>query len=286
MIFDLIAPDSLLASLGRAMADSPHNNDIATVSGWLVLISFLIFYAGACFGSFANACALRLVRDEDFIHAKSRCRTCERPLGIKENIPLFGYIALRGRCSCRQISLSPRYLLVELFMGLITLSYAAIMPPVMAIGFSLAAIFIAISFLTDIEAMILHPALLTILGGLGLAFAIAGSGGSFVWHIGWSEAIVGALIGAGMPLLINAIFRLIRGKNGFGEGDFWLLSAIGAWLGPVLTIVVFFGAAALGAIAGIALILLGKAAIGSKLPFGLFLSVVFILCSKLYMLLN
>lgn len=245
-----------------------------------------LFFLGACFGSFANACALRLVRNEDFIRPKSRCRMCGRPLHWWENLPIIGYAALRGRCGCAKFALPVRYLLVELLLGAIVLGYAAMMPPIMAIGFSIAAIFIVISLLTDLEAMILHPALLTIWGGLGLGFAALAHSGLFYWHITWQQAAFSALIGAGMPFFINQIFRLIRGKNGFGEGDFWLLAAIGAWIGPVGVLVVFFGAAFLGAVAGTLLILVGKAQLGSKLPFGLFLSVVFILCSKLYMLLN
>ena len=260
-----------------------------TLGGSTVAIACAILgalFLGACFGSFANACALRLVRNEDFIRMKSRCRMCELPLKPWENVPIIGYLMLRGRCSCSKFMLPLRYLLLEIIAGLIVLGYAIFMPPIMAIGFSIAAIFIIISFLTDLDAMVLHPSLLTILGGLGLGLATTSHTGLFYWHITWQEAAAATLLGAVMPFTINKIYLVLRGKNGFGEGDFWLLAAIGAWIGPIGVVTVFFGAAFLGAITGISLIVIRKANLGSKLPFGLFLNVVFILCSNLYMLLN
>ena len=65
----------------------------------LVVICLFAFAVGACLGSFANACAMRLVRDEDFIFAKSRCRGCDRPLSWWQNLPLIGWLTARGRCA-------------------------------------------------------------------------------------------------------------------------------------------------------------------------------------------
>ena len=82
---------------------------------------------------------------------------------------------------------------------------------------------------------------------------------------------------AGLPLLINAVYRLIRGRNGFGEGDFWLLAAIGAWLGPIMGPLVFLAACWLGAAVGVVMMMTGRGSVMTKLPFGLFAGFVFIL---------
>lgn len=247
----------------------------ATVAAMLLLLCFAV---GACLGSFANACAMRLVRDEDFIHGKSRCRACERTLQWHENLPIIGFLMLRGRCGCRKSVLSRRYLIVELSLATIAVLYAVVMPPAMAIGFMFAAVMATIALLTDLESMVLHPALLTITGTTGVAWAGIGASGLIFWPLGLFEALAGALIGALAPLSINSIYRLLRHQNGFGEGDFWLLGAIGAWSGPVGAISIFLFAAMLGATVGIIMIAKDKASGTTKLPFGLFISVVFILC--------
>ena len=85
-----------------------------------------------------------------------------------------------------------------------------------------------------------------------------------------------------VPMLVNAVYRAVRGQNGFGEGDFWLLGAMGAWLGPVAGIGVFLAASWLGAAYGIYMLARGRASTMTRLPFGLFAGIVFILWSNLF----
>ena len=246
-------------------------------SAGIAVLAGFIFCLGTCLGSFANACAMRLVRDEDFIFAASRCRGCDRPLGWRENLPILGYGLLRGRCRGCGMTLSPRYVVVELLGGLLLLSYAATLPLPLALGFGLAMLFVAIACLTDLEALTLHPLLLTWFGGVGLAFAIASDFRLLLWHIGSAQALAGMVVSAGLPLLVNAVYRGIRGRNGFGEGDFWLLAAIGAWLGPIMGPVTFLAACWLGAAVGLVVMATGRGSIMTKLPFGLFAGIIFIL---------
>lgn len=259
---------------------------VAAVSQMSVIILILAFCLGGCFGSFANAAAMRLVRGEDFIYQSSRCRTCDRSLYFLENVPFIGWLRHRGFCHCGKIKLPYRYVLVELGFGLLVLVYALTLPVLAAVGFSVAAIFIVISMLTDAEAMTLHPLLLSVLALIGLAFSTIGSGffgdvssPLMVWHLSPSAALTGCVIGAGTPLTINLLYRLIRGRNGFGEGDFWMLGAIGAWAGWQGALVILVLAAASAAFAGLFMILTNKASMLTRLPFGIFLGGVFILWS-------
>ena len=257
---------------------------IASASGgtvwpvWVWLCLFCCFAVGACLGSFANACALRLVRDEDFVSGDSRCRGCDRPLRWHENLPIIGYLRLRGNCACGSMKLSPRYLLVEGILGATAVYYALALPPILAVGLIIAATIAMIALLTDLEAMILHPALLTFLGAAGLGFATFAHLDLFWWPMNLAKAAAGIVIGCLVPFLINKVYYFFRRQNGFGEGDFWLMAGIGAWSGPLGAILIFFAATMLGAIVGIAMILTGRASGTTKLPFGLFISVVFILC--------
>ena len=244
--------------------------------------AFFIFALGACLGSFANACAMRLVRDEDFISAASRCRGCDTPLAWHENLPVIGYLKQRGRCHRCGMKLSPRYIIVEILGGLLLLSYAASLPLGIAAGFGVALVFTGIACLTDLESLTLHPALLSALGVIGLCLAILGDAGFINWHIGSAQALSGIIASAALPLLINAAYRLFRGRNGFGEGDYWLLAAFGAWLGPIMGPALFILASWLGAIVGVCMMLSGRASVMTKLPFGLFAGSAFILWPNLF----
>ena len=102
------------------------------------------------------------------------------------------------------------------------------------------------------------------------------------WHIGSAQSLAGIIFAAAVPMLVNAVYRAVRGQNGFGEGDFWLLGAMGAWLGPVAGIGVFLAASWLGAAYGIYMLARGRASTMTRLPFGLFAGIVFILWSNLF----
>ena len=261
-----------------AAIEGRHLSDMTEAYGVALA---LLFVLGGCFGSFANAAAMRLVRDESPISPPSRCRFCDKQLGWRENMPLFGWLFLQGRCGCKKFALPKRYVAVEWGFALLTMSLAMLLPLSLFVVFSALNIIIMIALLTDSEAMVLHPPSL-LAGGL-LAFLAS----LFVplWPVSPQDAVIGALTGAGLIIGTNLIYQLLRGKNGFGAGDIWLLGMIGASLGPLAAIFVFFAASFIGALSGIILILGKKAEIGSKLPFGLFLSIVFLLYPALNMLL-
>ena len=248
----------------------------------LAIVATLAFIVGGCAGSFANACAMRLVRNEDFIFNRSRCRGCDRPLRWHENLPLVGYALQKGQCRTCGSRVSIRYPMVELIGGILVAGYCFTLPPAMAFGFTLALLFVGIACLTDIEALTLHPLLLSLLGLLGVIFALAGEFGLLFWHISSAQALSGIVFAALLPLGINFIYRMIRGHNGFGEGDFWMMAALGAWLGPIAGMGLFLLASWLGAIIGVGMMLTGRASSMTKLPFGLFAGVVFILWPNLF----
>lgn len=247
-----------------------------------LVATLFVFCLGACLGSFANACAMRLVREEDFVKTASRCRGCETRLSWRENLPIFGYLLLRGRCRHCQMRLSPRYLIVEAVAGLMLVAYAASLPLALTAGFGIALVFIGIACLTDLEALTLHPALLSAFGVIGLSLSILGDFGLITWHLSSAQSLAGAVASAAIPMAVNAIYRMVRGRNGFGEGDFWLLAAIGAWLGPVMGPALFLASCWLGAIIGVGMMMTGRGSVMTKLPFGLFAGCAFILWPNLF----
>ena len=251
------------------MAHSFLSLPLIPLAGFSSLIGFA-FVVGACVGSFVHATALRLNRGEGIL-ASSRCRDCNKNLAWYMNLPLIGWLSSWGRCRYCGERFSPRYLFVEIFMGLIAAILIGAYSLLMASILFLAIMLITICALTDLEKMLLHLPILLLLGGIGFGLSFF----SF-----WMITPINAILGAAVPLLVmlsaNTIYKFVRGQNGFGSGDFWLIAAVGFWLGPALSLMLLFMATAIGALVGILLLSLTSASSQTPLPFGVFIAVVFI----------
>ncbi|MCE2518104.1 MAG: prepilin peptidase, partial [Alphaproteobacteria bacterium] len=119
----------------------------------LIILAFVI---GTCLGSFAQAAALRLNRDEDFIRAPSRCRGCGNALGVIDNQPLLGWLKTLGKCRQCGARFSVMYMVVELIMGGMTAVLVAWFSLPVAVALIIAMVLIMICALTDIDKMLLH----------------------------------------------------------------------------------------------------------------------------------
>ena len=233
--------------------------------GWFALAVAAAY--GLVVGSFLNVVIHRLPRGESLVHPPSRCPGCGARVRWFDNVPVLSYVLLGGRCrSCRRW-ISPRYPAVELLGG------AAAVTPLLRFGLTVPGVeamlflmlLIALAFI-DLEHHIL-PDLLTLPGiALGLACSLLGG------LVPPLDAVVGAAIGAAVPLVVIVIYRRLRGAEGMGLGDSKLLAMIGAflgWRGALLTLGV---AATAGAAVGVALIASGKGRRDTELPFGTFLA--------------
>ena len=226
---------------------------------------------GACLGSFAQAAALRLNRDEDIIKQPSRCRSCGQKLTWLQNMPIIGWLSSMGKCRQCGASFSMAYMLVELGLGLLTGVIFTFYALPIALALTLGMVLMTICALTDLDKMLLHLPVMAILGGIGFIF-------SFLpfWPLSPLSAVLGMLSVVFLITIINGIYMMIRGDTGFGSGDYWLLGAVGLWLGPVLAIILFFLSSLIGALIGIMLMMRKKGDGQTALPFGVFISLVFI----------
>lgn len=100
----------MLASLQTAILDWLALYGAAATTLWLVY-SFIL---GACFGSFTTACVWRIPRGISIVWPPSSCPKCGHKLGPLENIPILGWLILRGKCKDCGLPISPRYILIEL----------------------------------------------------------------------------------------------------------------------------------------------------------------------------
>ncbi|MFJ4376263.1 prepilin peptidase [Pseudomonas japonica] len=197
----------------------------------------------------------------------SHCPHCRHPIRPRDNIPLLGYLLLRGRCSHCRTRISPRYPLVEL-AGAGAALFAAWHFGVSAS----AAVFMLLSWgllalsLIDIDHQLLPDALVLPLLWLGL---IVNAFGLFV---PLDQALWGAVGGYLILWSVYWLFRLVTGKDGMGHGDFKLLAMLGAWGGwQILPFTLLFSSL-LGAIVGLILLRASGRQTSTPIPFGPYLA--------------
>ncbi len=249
---------------------------------------------GCCVASFLNVCIWRLPRNESVVRPPSHCPKCNARIRWYQNIPVLSWIALRGRCASCHEPISVRYTVVELLGGILfLLSYfqwasafflntptpLGLQPlvdvwavPVYWLVFSglILGSFIDLEhfYLPDrvtiggmalgVPISYLVPELQGETQGLtALCWSLGGLAAGFfgLWVLGW---------------LATKVFK----KDAMGFGDVKLLGAIGAFFGPVAVLFTVVVSSFVGALAGGALILRGKAKLGGKteVPYGPFLA--------------
>jgi leader peptidase (prepilin peptidase)/N-methyltransferase len=199
---------------------------------------------------------------------RSACPHCGHVLRPWENIPVVSYVLLRGRCAKCNAHVSARYPLTELGTALLAaLSLFAFGPTLMALAaFGLCATLLATS-LIDFDTRYLPDTLTLPLLWAGLIVNLGNAA-----FVPLHEAVIGAIAGYLFLWCVYWLFKLVRGVEGMGYGDFKLLAALGAWLGwQALPQVVLLSALA-GAIFGLAATGIGKMRFEEPLPFGPFLA--------------
>lgn len=234
------------------------------------LIAAAIFALGLAFGSFLNVCIYRLPMGLSVVHPGSACPKCKRGIRLYDNIPVLSWLILKGRCRNCKSPITPRYLLVELLVGVLFLSCY------LHFGYTLSALkycsfgFLLIGLIfTDAETHLL-PDKLTFPGiALGLAFSLfvpvndlvsqfLPSAAFMQSHSGiaspllsFLDSLVGAFAGSSFIYGAGAIYLRARGVEGMGFGDVKLMAMVGAFLGLKLTVFTIFAGSIAGSIVGV-----------------------------------
>ncbi len=199
---------------------------------------------------------------------RSSCPNCGHKITALENIPIISYLLLRGKCRACKTPISMRYPMIEALtgtlIGLISWSFGYSSITIFAWVFTFALI--ALTFI-DFDTQLLPDDITLPLLWLGLLFNLNNG------FTDLKSAVIGAAAGYLILWSIYWLFKLIRGKEGMGYGDFKLLAAIGAWFGWQLLPAVILLSSTLGAVIGIALIVLTKRGKEVPMPFGPFLAI-------------
>lgn len=260
-----------------------------------ILIYIFIFVIGACIGSFLNVVIYR-VPNEMSLLPSSHCPNCDSAIMPYHNIPIFGWLMLRGKCAdCKQ-PISWRYPAIELLTALVfvLVFWQVGLNVFLPVALAFSAAMIALIFI-DAEHMILpnvitYPmfvcaiivrVLLPLLPQPYIfsdtkVWPIAGlhAAGYPDWAVSLAGAFLGALVGGGSLWLVGALWKLLRGVDAMGFGDVKLLFAVGALLGWRLTLLTIFLGALTGALAGIVVVMKQKERdLQTQIPFGIFLGI-------------
>ena len=198
---------------------------------------------------------------------RSACPQCGHQITALENIPLLSWLWLRGRCSACAAPISARYPQVELLTAL--LSAAAAWKWGVSVQ-TLGALFliwtlVALAFI-DLDTTLLPDSLTLPLLWTGVLFNLGG------YFASLPDAVIGAMAGYLLLWSVYWLFKLVTGKEGMGYGDFKLLAAIGAWLGWQMLPVTLLLSSVVGAVIGIAMIVLVKHDRRVPIPFGPYLA--------------
>lgn len=199
---------------------------------------------------------------------RSACPACGHQIRWHENIPVFGWLRLGGKCAACKTRISPRYPLIELATGLL---FAAAgwrfgAHPVALMWCGVLATLLALSAI-DWDTTLLPDDITVPLLGAGL---LAGA-------MGWSgislpQAVWGLLIGYFSLWSINELFKRVMGKEGMGMGDFKLLAALGAWLGWQALLPIILISSIIGSVVGLGMKFTRGLRPGGFIPFGPFLA--------------
>lgn len=201
------------------------------------------------------------------VREPSHCPHCKHPLAAADNIPLFGWLLLRGRCRYCHTPISIQYPLVELLSGALSVVVVWKFGPgwPAAAGLVLTWMLIALAGI-DFRTQLLPDQITLPLLWLGLLLSLLPM---FVLP---APSILGAALGYLSLWSVYWLFKLLTGKEGMGYGDFKLLAALGAWMGPGALLPVILLSSLVGALLGGTLILLRRHGREVPMPFGPFIA--------------
>jgi leader peptidase (prepilin peptidase)/N-methyltransferase len=206
-------------------------------------------------------------RPPGLVWEPSHCPHCKHKLGALENIPVLSWVVLRGRCRHCAAAISAQYPIVELLTGIASaaivwkfgLQWQA------AAGLALTWILIAASGI-DVRTQLLPDQLTLPLLWIGLLISL------LPLFVDSHASIVAAAAGYLSLWSVYWLFKLLTGKEGMGYGDFKLLAALGAWMGPWALLPIVLLSSLIGAVIGGAFLLLQGRDRATPIPFGPFLA--------------
>jgi leader peptidase (prepilin peptidase) / N-methyltransferase len=236
-----------------------------------VVIAFFFLF-GIVFGSFLNVCITRIPEGLSIVSPRSRCPRCETPIKSYDNVPVLGWLWLRGKCRSCGLPISPMYPLIEFATGcLFVLCYLEYGLTAATVKWLIFTCLIVVLTITDLRVRIL-PDVVNWPGfvvGLFLSAAVPPPDTDIVFWasatlfhripppylLGLIDGLLGAAFGSLLLLGIAKLYKVWRGREGMGMGDVKMMAMVGAFLGLRGTFFTILFGTLLGSIVGGAVIL-------------------------------
>jgi len=234
------------------------------------VVIFFFFLFGIVIGSFLNVCISRIPEGLSIVAPGSRCPRCLTPIKSYDNVPILGWLWLRGKCRSCALPISPMYPLIELLTGLLFVAcYLRFDISQPTFKWLVFCCFMVVLAITDLRIRMLPDAVNWpgFGAGLGLSLFIPPQDPVavlLVWRIihripprpilGLIDALLGAALGSFLLWGASALYKLVRGREGMGFGDVKMMALIGAFLGLRGTFITILLGTLLGSILGLAIV--------------------------------
>jgi leader peptidase (prepilin peptidase)/N-methyltransferase len=233
------------------------------LAAWRIPALFAAAAFGAIWGSFLNVCIARIPRGMSVVTPPSHCFACGARVLARDNIPIFSYLWLRGRCRHCGAKFSARHALIEALTAALSVLVlwcfaldAQGLPLGMrvaryAVYFAFSAVLVVLTFI-DLDTMRL-PDRITL-----PAVVVFFLGGFATGDVGWPERAIGGVAGYAVVRLIADGYYYATGREGLGLGDGKLLAAMGALLGWKALPPIVFSASFIGILVSIPVLLVQR----------------------------
>ena len=226
-----------------------------------------VIILGGLWGSFANVCIYRLPLEKGVVSGRSYCPKCKNLITWKDNIPIFSYFLLNGKCRKCKKKISPQYVLVEflsiLFFTFIYFLYGITLTTLLLIILSLSFIII---FFIDLKHFIIP-------NEITFSMMLLGFIKSFDPNLNplfpnYINSLIGGLLGYGIIWSIIYFYKQLRKKEGMGLGDAKLFAVIGFWFGWLAIPFIIFLSSVIALLSVVPSLLKNSKSMSSQIPFG------------------
>ena len=225
--------------------------------GWWAAYCFVL---GLPLGSFLNVCIHRLPLGQSIVMPPSRCPSCKQKISAWNNIPVFSFVLLRGKCRNCESPISWVYPTVEIITALLLTTVY------LKFGLTLRTLIYAITLATLVVITVIdvrHQIIPDRITLPGIVFGLIAG----IYLNGLRPTLIGLFLGSSLFYILTVVSR-----GGMGGGDIKFIAAAGALLGWKKTLLVIFLGAFLGTVYSFPLLMAGKKNRKSLIPFGPFLA--------------
>jgi leader peptidase (prepilin peptidase) / N-methyltransferase len=240
----------------------------------IIITAVIMFLLGLAIGSFLNVCIYRIPMGKSIVFPPSACPKCKKSIKWYDNIPVFSFAMLKGRCRSCSTKISIQYPIVELLTGLLFVIFflkfgleKIYFFYIIMIGYTITLAFI------DYEKKMVPDVIVLFLLITGMIFGVFGTNPA----VNLFEGVIGALTG-GLAILFLYFFS----NEKIGEGDIKLIAALGFCTGLKEIAGIILYAFIIGGVVSAILLFSGRFKRTDSVPFVPFITAAFLIRALIF----